>query len=123
MKRLAAIILTVGTLTWAFVQAAPPVTVVHYQDLPGPALHGLTVLESALGKAGVRVTRTSSIGQHGGALLVAGVASAGGPAARLLQRTEVALPEGAEGLLVKRVGHDGRPVLVVCGGPAGLECA
>ena len=107
-----------GMMVWTAGAASVPVTVVCDPGLPASAGWGLEVLEEALGKNGAELRRGDSVGAAEGRLIVAGIATSGGPAAQLLKEQDVAPPVEAEGLVVKRVTVGGREALVLCGADA-----
>jgi len=88
-------------------------------ERPGPAArHGLAKLTAALKGRGVAVRRVDSSAEVGGdgAVIVSGVAGAGGVADEVIKRLGVDAPKGAESLLVRRVKWRGRAALIVSGG-------
>jgi len=118
MKRLLCVLWVTGMMVWAPSVAAGPVTLLGDPELPPAALYGLEVLTGSLKADGVDVRRSPSLDEAAGDLLVAGIATSDGPAARLLREHGIALPVEAEGLVVKRLKVGERPALVLCGADA-----
>jgi hypothetical protein len=82
---------------------------------PGaPVRHGLDEVAGAIGRKRAtlrRVERLEAAGTE--AVIVAGLAQGTGVAARLLRSLKIEAPGGAESLLIRRVQHDGRQLLLV----------
>ena len=108
-------ILMCGILCRAF--AAPPVaSVVADNRLGPPAAHGLENLMHALRDKGVSSEPAASLDRAGGRfLIVAGLATGDGPAAKLLKAEKVPLPEGPEALVIHKIQWHGKAVWVVAG--------
>jgi hypothetical protein len=85
---------------------------------PGPAgRHGLAKLAAALRAKGVEMERAASLDKAGGkAVIVAGLGSGPGPAAKLHRELGVAAPKGFETLRVHRFSRSGKRGLLVSGG-------
>jgi len=78
--------------------------------------HGLDRLKAAFRQKRFVVDEARSAESAAGSILVvAGFASAGSPAARLLQEAKAALPAGPEALSVLRTTRNGKDLLVLCG--------
>ena len=107
-----------GMIAWVPGSPAAEVTVVSDPSLPDPALFGLKTLEDVLAEGGLKVQRRLSLEAGEGELVVVGIATSEGPAARLLREHGVDLPAEAEGLVVQTLRVDGRSVLVLCGADA-----
>jgi len=90
---------------------------------PGPAArHGLARLAEALDARGVKALPVTQPADSNGAeapdaalQIVAGLARGNGPAAKLIAREEIKLPEQPESLLIRRLPLPGRQVLLVAG--------
>jgi hypothetical protein len=85
---------------------------------PGPAArHGLKQLREALKARGLSVEEAATPeAARGGLVIVAGLGKGTGAAAGRLKALDVAPPEGAESLLVRRDRRDGKDGLLVSGG-------
>src|SRR3989442_270793 len=80
------------------------------------AKHGLNKVITALKAKGVAVEQAASReAARGKIVLLAGLASGSGAAARLLKHLKIAPPTGAESLLTRHVNWDGKKVLLVSG--------
>ena len=78
--------------------------------------HGLDRLKAAFRQKRFVVDEARSAESAAGSILVvAGFASAGSPAARLLQDAKAALPAGPEALSVLRTTWKGKDLVVLCG--------
>ncbi len=79
-----------------------------------PATHGIAKLEQALRVTGYEVTDAAGADF----VILAGLRSPAGEAAKTLSAWKVALPNGAEALTVHRGKYRGKPALVLCGADA-----
>jgi len=84
---------------------------------PGAAgSHGVSKLMAALKSKGIAAERLTSLASaRGQILIVAGLSSGPGQAARLLKAADVTVPSEAESLAVHNTEYDGKPALVVAG--------
>ncbi len=84
---------------------------------PGRAtLHGITAFNRALIGAGWNVEVAPSVeAAHGAQLVVAGVAAADSPVARVFRAEKLELPAVPEALAVHRLTLRGKPALALCG--------
>ncbi len=84
---------------------------------PGPgAAHGLEKIIAALKAKEVRVERAATPAvAKGKILIITGLASGSGPAARLLKASDVAAPATAEALLIRHTTLLEKPALLVTG--------
>ncbi len=84
---------------------------------PGPAAkHGLGKIMAALQSKGVEAERADGVSAaKGRILIVAGLASGTGPAARLVKRAGADPLAGAEELLIRRTKVKGKPALLLAG--------
>ncbi len=88
-------------------------------SLDRPAEHGLSELEKALHKQGLSVQRvTQAAATEPDVLILAGVASGDGPAARTLRELNCPMPEGPEALVIRRTEVEGKPGIILCGSDA-----
>ena len=116
MHRIAAAIFLVGGLAHPVLAApAPRVTVIADPDMGRPAVYGVEKLKQALEARGFSVSGSNAPGDF---VVLAGVRSPKGAAARALRGLKVALPEGPESLTVRHGRHQGKPALILCGGEA-----
>jgi hypothetical protein len=96
--------------------AATPFVVVADERPGAPVRHGLDQVARALEARGLTPRRTGALGAFAsGHAIVAGHARGDGPAARLLRRHAVDPPTAAESLLVRRLEHEGKSLLLVTG--------
>ena len=92
------------------------VSLVVDAQLDAPARHGVAKLEAALLAKGVAVSRPDRVADVDGDFVVlAGLCSAGGPAAAALRAESVRCPEAAESLVVRLIEIQGRPGLALAG--------
>jgi len=86
-------------------------------DTPGPAAtHGLHKITAALKARGIVAESVDTLqAARGKMVLVSGLASGDGPAARLCQAHKVAVPATPEALAVRRLDVAGKPVVLVAG--------
>jgi len=103
----------------AGVEAGEPARTVSIvtDKAPGAgARHGTGKVEAALKTRRVVVDRAGSLGAaRGKILIVAGLATGNGPAAALLKAHGIAAPDGAEALVVRRLEHQGKPLVLLAG--------
>ncbi len=90
-----------------------------------PIRHGLGKVRDALRTRGASVEEVATLDQATGShVLVAGLASAPGDTARLLDELAIAVSSGPESLLVRRFNRDRRTIVLVAGSdPRGLMYA
>lgn len=95
--------------------AAGTAFVVVTDERPGaPVRHGLDQVARALEAKRITLRRAQALGALSrGPAIVAGLASGPGAAARLLRLHSLEPPTGAESLLVRRLEHEGRTLLLV----------
>ncbi|MFC1762060.1 hypothetical protein ACFL6U_08260 [Planctomycetota bacterium] len=95
------------------------VTVIAAANLEAPAFHGLRKLEQALQGHGHTVAFAQSMeSATGDFLIVAGKATAAGPAAQMLRVLNVPLPTTAQALVMQRTTVAGKPAIILCGADA-----
>jgi len=84
---------------------------------PGaPVRHGLAKLKAALKEKGAECQDAATLDAAGGATaIVAGLASASGPAAQCLKDLGMTPPAEAESLLIQHVAWKGKKALLICG--------
>src|SRR5262245_31415287 len=97
--------------------AAEPLVSIVTETTPGPAAaHGLEKLIAALQAKGASCERTASLDRARGKFLVAaGLAGGDGLVSRLLKPSGRPVPEGPEGLVIRRTEWRGKPVWVIAG--------
>jgi hypothetical protein len=100
---------------WA--RAEEPMVAVVADKVPGPvAAHGLGKLTDALRAQGVPCDMADSLeNARAKSVVVAGLATGDGPAARLLKTQNLAVPQGPEALLIRRIERQGKPVWLLAG--------
>ena len=86
-------------------------------DSPGPgAPHGLKKIIAALQSKGSTAERVDhAAAANGNVLIIAGLATGGGPAARLAKTIGASVPQTPEALLIRRTRLHGKPALLVTG--------
>ena len=96
--------------------AGSQVVLVTDGNLEEPALHGLRVLEQALQSKGHTVTYAEDlVSISADYLILAGKATAQGPASQSLRVLNVPHPEGPEALVIRNMELQGKPALILCG--------
>ncbi len=96
--------------------AAPPFVVVADAAPTAAVRHGLDEVSRALDAKGIALRRAKALSARDGAeVIVAGLSRGDGAAARLLRQHALEPPLAVESLLVRRLEHDGRPLLLVAG--------
>jgi hypothetical protein len=110
---------SIAFLLFATLHAAerPPHVAIAVDAAPGRASqHGIEKLGAAFRAVGWTAQVTGDANRTTDDLLVlVGTAPAGGPAARALRTAGIALPAGAESLVVRKLTLHGKPALVLCG--------
>jgi hypothetical protein len=102
-----------------FAAAGPMVSLVISEDAAKPVQHGLRKLREALLAKGTIVEDTSSLQKSDGkAVVVVGLASGVGEAARLVVELKLSPPNEPESLLIRRFNRDGKTVLLLVGADA-----
>ena len=102
-----------------FAAAGPMVSLVISDDAAKPVQHGLGKLRGALQAKGASVEETASLQKaNGKAVVVAGLASGAGEAARLIAELKLSPPKEPESLLIRRFNRDGKTVLLLVGADA-----
>ena len=97
-------------------RAAGRVGLVADASFGRPATYGLETLEKALLQEDFIIERLTRVGAaQMDFLILAGLASSNGPAARTLRSLNIPLPEGPETLVIRRTEIDGKPAAVLCG--------
>ncbi len=93
---------------------SPVVALVTDNRLGPPAAHGLEKLMSALRDKGLPYEKAASLDKAGGkSIIVAGLATGAGPAAKLLKAEKVTPPEGSEALVIRKIQWQGKPAWVI----------
>ncbi len=110
-------LLAVASLSRDARAAGQPVVSVVTDRSPGlGAAHGLRKLMAALAAKGAAAERVHALASaRGGLVVVAGLGSGIGPAARLLKASRIPAPTGAEALAVRHTMWQEKPALVVSG--------
>jgi hypothetical protein len=92
------------------------VSLVRDRDAGAPARYGMAKLKAALEARGIQCDEPANIpAARGRFIIVAGLASAAGPAAELAKSLEIGVPTAPESLLIRNVKWGGRPVLLLGG--------
>jgi hypothetical protein len=95
---------------------APRLSLVADAAPGAPVRHGLAKLKAALKEKGADCRDAAALDAAGGAAaIVAGLASATGPAAQCLKDLGIAPPAEAESLLIQHVDWKGKKALLLCG--------
>ncbi|HZR19826.1 MAG TPA: hypothetical protein VFE51_21250 [Verrucomicrobiae bacterium] len=118
----AALTVSLAAVSPVFADATPGVSLVINDDAPHPVQHGLTKLRAALLAKGVSLEQmTSRRLAHGQAVVIAGLSSGTGEAARFLAESKLPPPKDAESLLIRSFDRDGKVFVLVAGAdPRGL---
>jgi hypothetical protein len=99
--------------------AAPRVSLVVGDSTAKPVQHGVGKLKLALQQKGVSLEEAASVGAaHGDAVLVAGLTSGPGEAARLISELRLAPNTEPESLLIRKFNREGKLVVLVAGADA-----
>lgn len=116
IARLSAIVLAAGMFGLFAGSATLTVSVVT-DERPGlAARHGLAKLAQALRAKGWTAQEVTSLGEaRGDLVVVSGLATGNGTAARLLASQKIAPPEGPESLLIQAVRANGKRTLLFSG--------
>ena len=123
LKRMLAVAAGVSCLLALFPPLAfaadPMVSLVISGDAAKPVQYGLGKLRGALQAKEASVEEVASLQQaNGKAVVVAGLASGAGDAARLIAELKLSPPQEPESLLIRRFNRDGKTVLLVAGADA-----
>jgi hypothetical protein len=103
------------------VSAAAPAKVSLVADVPtaGPVRHGLDKLKLALQQQGVSAAETTSLPKAvGDTVVVVGLASGDGEAAKLLAELKLSPAKERESLLIRKFNQDSKTVVLVAGSDA-----
>ena len=99
--------------------AVPMVSLVIGDHAPQPVLHGLAKLRHALQANGTSSEETTALKQaKGETVVIIGLASAPGEAAKLIAELKLTPPQAPESLLIKRFSREGKANILVTGADA-----
>jgi hypothetical protein len=97
----------------------PTVSLVISDNGGGPIQHGLEKLRQALLENGATLEQTASLQQaKGERVVVAGLASGAGEAAKLVADLRLTPPTASESLLVRKINREGKTMVLVTGADA-----
>jgi hypothetical protein len=113
----------VGCLTALFspssAAGAPTVSIIISDPSANPGQHGLTKLKESLRSKGASLEEIASLQKATGhTILVAGLTSGAGEAAKLISELKLSHGSDPESVLIKRTTHEGRTVVLVAGSDA-----
>jgi hypothetical protein len=97
-----------------FAGAEPMISIVTSPDLPNAARHGLAELNQAFQDKGAETRHLSTLQEAGsGAVVVVGLASGSGEAAKLLSELRLTVGPDPESLLIRKLNRDGKTIVLV----------
>ena len=111
--------LLVGSSSFTFAAALQRVSLVCADATAKPVQHGLSKFKLALQQKGVVVEEAASLKQATGKhLVVIGLTSGTSEAARLITEFRLAPGKEPESLLIRKLQHEGKDLLLVAGSDA-----